>query len=283
MAVTKRDLRAALDDLDVRSGSWVMVHSSLSSFGRFGGGAAAVIETLMETIGDNGVLMMPSFNHGAPFRNGGAGYYDPAETPTTNGRIPDTFRRMPGVHRSLNPTHPIAAWGGESAALIQTHHRTLTMGPDSPLGRLGRQGGAVLLIGVNYSANTFHHVVETTTGAPCLGRRTEELPVRLPDGRRVLGRTWSWRAAPCPLNDGNRYADLMAPHERVATLGGARVTSFVTVSCFDVVAELLAEGRHGYPPCRRCPIRPKSGPYTVPSDWDEETGRPIATSSSWTY
>ena len=57
--------------------------------------------------------------------------FDPQETPTTNGRIADTFWRMPGVLRSLNPTHPFAAWGRHAERYTALHHRTLTMGMDS--------------------------------------------------------------------------------------------------------------------------------------------------------
>jgi len=114
-------------------------------------------------------------------QEGGPGYYHPGETPTTDGAIPDAFWRMPGVQRSLDPTHAFAAWGKDSLRYTRFHHRTLTMGPESPLGLLQRDGGYGLLLGVGYYANTFHHVVEMSTAAPCLGRRSEAYPVILPD------------------------------------------------------------------------------------------------------
>jgi len=96
---------------------------------------------------------------------------------------------MPDVVRSLNPTHSVAAWGSRAVRHVRHHPRTLTRGPDSPLGLLWRDGGFGLLLVVGYNTNTFHHVVETATGALCLGRRTEAMPVRL-NGRIVEGRTW---------------------------------------------------------------------------------------------
>ena len=60
------------------------------------------------------------------------------------------------------------------------------MGPESPLGFLMRDEGYGLLLGVGYQANTFHHVVEMSTGAPCLGMRTRSFPAaarRWPSGR----------------------------------------------------------------------------------------------------
>ena len=129
------------------AGAGVMVHSSLKSFGQVEGGAHTVVEALMEVLTPQGTLLMPTFNHEAPFFEGGPGYYHPAETPTVNGAIPDCFWRMPGVRRSLDPTHPFAAWGRHARRYTQFHHRTLTMGPQSPLGQLYADDGFGLLLG----------------------------------------------------------------------------------------------------------------------------------------
>jgi aminoglycoside N3'-acetyltransferase len=229
--------------------------------------------------------MMPTFNHDVPFREGGPGYYDPRETPTINGAIPDLFWRLPGVYRSLDPTHPIAAWGQHGRRYTRYHHRTLTMGPDSPLGLLCAEDGFGLLLGVDYSVNTFHHVVEMTTNAPCLGQRSEAYPVNLPDGRRVLGRTWGWRESSCPLTDAVRYQDEMASsglHQQVM-IGECRATLFRLRDCFTVISTLLRQGKAGYPPCQRCPVRPRRVAQTVPSDWDAEKQCLHPEAEAWNY
>ncbi len=284
-SVSQADIVSGLRALGLAPGAGVMVHSSLKSFGRVEGGAAAVIAALMDVITPEGTLLLPSFNHGAPFREGGPGYYHPQETPTTNGAIPDLFWRMPGVRRSLDPTHPIAAWGVNSLRYTQFHHRTLTMGPRSPLGLLGAEGGYCLLLGVGYHSNTYHHVVEMTTAAPCLGQRTEAYPVILPDGRRVLGRTWGWRAHPCPINDAARYQEEMAARglHSVAQIGGCRAVLYRLQDGFSVIAELLEKGKAGFPPCRRCPIRPRRAPQTVTSDWDAQNECLLPDSEAWRY
>ncbi len=263
----------------------VVVHSSLRKFGFVEGGANTIIEALMEILSPDGTLVMPSFNHDFPFHLGEAGYYDPRETRTINGIIPDTFWRMPKVLRSLDPTHPAAAWGKNARRYTENHHRTLTMGSDSPLGLLGRDGGHGLLLGVGYEANTYHHVIETTTGAPCLGRRTEAYPVRLPDGRTVLGRTWGWRGGDCPFTDQGHYPKGMADRglHRQTQIGPATITFFRLQDCFEVVSEMLALGSDGFPPCSGCLIRPRVVPQTVESDWDEVNQRPKPDSIAWTY
>ncbi len=283
--LNRESIAVRLGELGLRAGAGVMVHSSLRSFGRVEGGAQTVVRALMDVLTPDGTLMMPSFNHGEPWEDDGPRVYDPLRTPTTNGAIPNAFWPMPEVQRSLDPTHPIAAWGRHAQRYTQFHHRTLTMGPASPLGLLLKDDGFVLLLGVDYTSNTFHHCVEMTVNAPCLGRRTEAYPVQLPDGWRVMGRTWGWRNASCPFTDENRYANVMAARglHRQMKIGDCTATLFKMRDCFDVVSELLRNGHDGFPSCAGCPIRPRVCEHTVESDWDEAAQTLKPDSLAWRY
>jgi len=140
---------------------------------------------------------------------------------------------------------------------------------------LWRDGGKCLLMGVDYGPNTFRHVVEMTTGAPCLGLRTEAYPVRLPEGRVVEGRTWGWRERGCPiLNPRGFVEDQMEKRgfQQQRKIGDSTVTLFLLEDCFQVISEILKEGRKEHPPCSRCTIRPEINRWTVESDWDAEKG-----------
>jgi len=270
--VSRDEILSGLRAVGVERGMGVMVHSSLSSFGWVEGGAETVIEALMEAVGEEGTILMPSFNHGAPFGPNGPGYYDPLETPTTNGRIPDTFWRMPYVYRSLNPTHPYAAWGRDALRYTEGHHLTLTMGEDSPLGLLARDGGYQINLGTTHRTTTAKHVAETMRRVPCLGLRTERYPVRLPDGRLVMHRTWGWRSRACPLTDSGelieREMELRGLQRRIK-IGNSTVTFFKLYDLLEVVWDLLENGYGEYPPCGKCPIRPRISPVTVESDWKD--------------
>lgn len=295
--ITENDLLEGFLAIGLRPGMGVMVHSSLKSFGHVFGGASTVIGVLMKILSSEGTLLMPSFNHGLPFQEdswgerypeGGfspKGYFSPLETPTVNGIIPDTFWRLPGVRRSLDPTHSFAAWGKHADDYISEHHRTLTMGPKSPLGLLHADGGYGLLLGVGYEANTFHHVVEMSTGARCLGKRSEVYPVRLVDGRVVNGRTWGWRGGTCPFTDEGRYGAMMVKNglERVQSIGSSRATFFKLSDCYSVVGELLQNGFAGFPPCDKCPIQPRKVSQTVESDWDDVQNCLLPNSEAWDY
>ena len=284
-AVTRDDIMAGLRALGVGPGAGIMVHSSLRSFGHVEGGTRTVIDALMQALAPDGTLLLPSFNHGKAFGEGAPGYYDPRETPTTNGAIPDLFWRLPGVHRSLNPTHAFAAWGREAERYTRRHHRTLTTGPESPLGLLWRDGGSCLMLGIGMRANTFLHVVEMTTAAPCLGRRTQAHPVRLPDGRTVMGRTWGWRTSRCPHTTTRLYAERMAAAGllRRTRVGDSEWTLFRLQDCFVEASRILREGTDDAPGCAGCPIRPRQVPCTVPSDWDDAGDCLKPDSEAWDY
>jgi len=159
------------------------------------------------------------------------------------------------------------------------------MGPQSPLGLLHADGGYALLLGVGYTSNTFHHVVEMSQKVPCLGQRTQEYPVVLPDGRRVRGRTWGWRARNCPFNDNGSYGDVMEARglHQAGWIGKCRALLFRLNDCYTVIAEILERGKDGFPPCSACPIRPAVDDYTVLSDWDATVQRPYAWSAAWEY
>lgn len=270
ISVSERDIALGLREIGVKPGMRLMVHSSLSSFGHVEGGAEAVIGALQACIGPEGTLLMPSFNHDSIFAEG-KGVYDPRSTPTTDGRVADTFWRMPGVERSLNPTHAFAAWGRDAARYLTGHHLTLTMGEDSPLGLLAREGGYQLNLGTTHAASTAKHVAETMRRVPCLGYRAEQYPVRMPSGAIQLNRTWGWRENSCPRTESGKLIETeleKAGAQIKENIGNCRVTFLKVWDCLEAVWRLLDRGDDGSPVCPRCPIRPRKVKASVLSDWN---------------
>lgn len=168
MALTKNDIVHGLQQLGVRQGMVLMVHSSLSAFGQVEGGAATVIEALLEAIGPEGTLAMPAMTSDAVF--------DIENSPVSAGTIPETFRNWPGVRRSLHPTHSICALGPQAHQLIEGHiDQPTAVGPESPWGKLARMpNGYVLLLGVDQDRNTLLHHAEELVDAPYLNIITRE-------------------------------------------------------------------------------------------------------------
>ena len=167
MSVTQRDIVRGLRAVGLEAGASALVHSSLSSFGYVEGGAEAVIDALLETVGPQGTVLVPTLTGSEKFNADNPPVYDPTTTPCWTGRIPETFRQRPEAVRSLHPTHSVAAIGARARELTEGHEYSLTpCGPESPYGRLADAGGYVLLLGVTHGSNTTLHLVEELAGVP---------------------------------------------------------------------------------------------------------------------
>ena len=94
--------------------------------------------------------------------------FDPAVEPGRTGALAEAIRLRPGAVRSLHPTHSVAALGAGAAELCAGHERVAAIDVDSPLDRLARAGGHVLLLGVGHVADTTVHVGEFRAGAAYL-------------------------------------------------------------------------------------------------------------------
>lgn len=274
------EICAGLRRTGCHPGMRLMVHVSLSSFGHVAGGAETVIKALMEVVTPVGTLLLPSFNHGEPFDPNSdrfTGCFDPRTTRTTNGVIPQAFWQMPGVYRSLNPTHAFAAWGRDAQRYIERHHETLTLGEDSPLGLLAREGGYQINLGTTHHATTAKHLAESLHRTPCLGFRTEAYAVRLPNGQMTEHRTWGWREDSCPLTESGKFIDEEMERLNLQCKGFIHSCPVTFFKVWDLVQAVRALLEHGYkntPPCSRCPIRPRTVAETRPTDLKSAQLRP---------
>jgi aminoglycoside 3-N-acetyltransferase len=147
----------------LNSGDVALVHSSLSKLGNVKGGAPTVIRALLEVLGDDGTLAMPSF----PALGYTYNYlstnpsFDVRHTPSQMGIITETFRKIKGVKRSLHPTDPVCAIGKETKFLLKGHSMQLTpYNENSPFYKLITLKGKIVLLGVPLDRVTNFHVPE---------------------------------------------------------------------------------------------------------------------------
>lgn len=181
--LTKADFIEGFRELGIKKGASVFAHTSLSSLGYVCGGAQTVIEALLDTVGKEGTIMMPSQSwknldpetgvHGdLPKEWYGVirecwPAYDPDITPSNNmGSVAEMFRRWPGAVRSSHPARSVAAVGKYAAFLTENHDLSNIFGAGSPLDRLYQLDGEVLLIGVGYDKNTSLHLADALAEYP---------------------------------------------------------------------------------------------------------------------
>jgi|SRR5579859_561835 len=191
------ELVAGLQALGLQQGDSVVVHSSLSSLGWVRGGAATVIESLLAVVGNAGHIMMPYF-----FPPLYPGVFDYAHPPVPyTGAVPRALRTWPGAILSIHPTHPFVVVGPAAQQLTEGHYLTSSVGRDSPIDRLAKLGGKVLLLGVGQEANTLIHTGEAYAAVPYWGQLRPDRPpgrrCRLPDNQEI------W--VPLPETPGDGY------------------------------------------------------------------------------
>ncbi len=189
--VRKEDIVSGLAEMGVRKGCLVHVHSSLSAFGHVEGGADTVVDALLETVGPEGTVMVPTFNHGH------ARIYDIRTTPSTNGAVTEALRKRPEARRSTDPTHPYAAIGFLADRLVEGHLEAGTFSHQSPLGKLAIWGGWVLLLGAEMNSNTAAHVGEVMAHCHCLAPRGRRRKIVDALGHVVEVASGLWRDGPC--------------------------------------------------------------------------------------
>ncbi len=153
------------------------MHASLSALGWVCGGAVAVVHALLDTVGHQGTLVMPTHTAG----NTDPGHwenppvprdwwdtirqempaFDPRLSPSFGmGAIAECFRQWPGAIRSTHPIGSFAALGPLARALTADHGLEPMFGRESPIGRLYDSDGKVMLLGVGHDSNTSLHLAE---------------------------------------------------------------------------------------------------------------------------
>ncbi|HOF89720.1 MAG TPA: AAC(3) family N-acetyltransferase [Armatimonadota bacterium] len=162
--LTKSDLIAAFRAVGLAAGDLVLVHSALRTLGPVAGGAEAVIDALLETVGPAGTVAVPT--HTWKIVNGAQPVFHQTLSPANVGALTNVFRQRPQALRNLHPTHSVAAIGPRAAEFIACPDMTTPAPASSPYGKLRDWGGKVLIIGPGLECCTFFHGCEQWAGMP---------------------------------------------------------------------------------------------------------------------
>ena len=148
-----------LDRARVPGGGVLFVHSAFRRLAAAGLRAEAFIEGLIDYM-SAGTLLMPAMTWRVVTPTNP--WFDELETASHVGVVAELFRRRYATHRSLHPTHSVAAYGRLAAELTATHHQGDTPCPlTSPYGKARQSDAHVLLLGIGLERCTaIHHAEE---------------------------------------------------------------------------------------------------------------------------
>ncbi len=227
--VAREDFLRGFSELSLTRGHKIIAHSSLSSFGFVEGGALTVIHALMNAVTDEGLLVMPAFTYGRDA-------YDAARSVSRTGKIAEEFRAMPGVFRSLHPTHSLCAWGKDAENFLAGHDRIDPFGSGSPLHRFLQEDGYILLLGVTHTSNCVIHVAQEIAHVPYIDR-PKKVRVKRDGGNEEEVEA---RRAGCSLG-----FDKIIPYlekrnvEKFCVIGKARLRFMKAKDVMDVAVEIF--------------------------------------------
>ncbi|GAA1653740.1 aminoglycoside N(3)-acetyltransferase [Actinoplanes couchii] len=229
---TTASLAADLRGLGLAAGDVVLVHSALKAVGFVVGQAQAVVEALLQVLGPDGTLVVPThtpdnsdpatWEHPPvpeswwPVIREQAPGFDPLRTPSRwMGVLAETVRTWPGAVRSSHPETSFAALGPLAAAVTAGHPPAEALGEGSPLGAVYRANGKVLLIGCDHGNNTSLHLAECRVPDPLM--EEHGAAVRNPDG------TSSWLTWTAPVDDESDFDEIGRAYEKSGPVCVGRV------------------------------------------------------------
>ena len=258
--VLKQDIMEALNEVGIEHGQNIMVHTSLSSLGFVCGGAQMVIEALLECVGTEGTVMMPTQSWKNLDPEAGVHWEEPKEwwqtirdnwpaydkdiTPTnTMGAVAEMFRQWPGTLRSDHPARSVAAHGKNARYLTENHDLSNIFGEGSPIGKLYEMDGYVLLIGVGYDKNTSLHLADVRAAYP--GKHmVKESSAIMEAGKRV------WKTYETLYVDGEDFEEIGKAFEsccqvKETQLGNGMLTFMKQRELVDFAVKWIEENRRG--------------------------------------
>ena len=175
----KSDFQNILDA--ITPASLLIVHASFKPLKAAGLTPTAVIHSLLERLGPDGTLMMPTFTYCYVNYSHGTSYDARTTVGVENGVLSETFRMMPSVLRSNNPTYSVAAFGRLAKNVTYGSQDNAGLGHGSSYETALKLGAKILLLNVSNNRNSMLHYAEIASGVPY-----NDIPFRESWGRDAL-------------------------------------------------------------------------------------------------
>lgn len=176
--MTKKSLVDDLKQLGIQKGDIVIAHASMSKLGWIVGRETTVIDALLEVIGEDGTLIMPSQSgensHPTYWQNPPVPEdwieiikenmppFDKKRTPTrAMGKVVNALLAHPLCLRSNHPQVSFCGVGKLAKQVLDHHELKHGLSTGSPLQKLYDLNAKILLLGVGYENCTSLHLSES--------------------------------------------------------------------------------------------------------------------------
>ncbi len=166
-------LSAALRQIGLREGMHLCLHVSMRGIRSAlpGFRVEHLAASLMEIVGRDGSLIVPTFTYNWKRIGSPSPVFDPHTTPSAVGVFSEAFRSLPGVIRTSAPTHSFALWGIAAEAIGTANAPSSPLGAGSPLDWLVRHhSGYVLMLGTHFDSLSLVHYAENAVPLSTIDR-----------------------------------------------------------------------------------------------------------------
>lgn len=171
---TKENVVKQLDTIGIQKGMVLLVQADTSKLGIIAGGLQTIIDALMDAVGFEGTIVMPTFtldlldpscqDNAIPrrfwkeVRASSNPYHKKLSAPYLCDPLVLQFLRNEGVTRSYHPLYSFAAWGKYAKLICDKHPLHFGLSKESPLGKILEFNGYALLLGCDYAKSVIFHV-----------------------------------------------------------------------------------------------------------------------------
>jgi aminoglycoside 3-N-acetyltransferase len=158
---TLSDIKKILNNIPINTTEpLVFVHSSLFPFGIIENGVSGICQTLIDWIGPNGTLMMPTFT----FKKHECWHQQ--NTPSETGILTEYFRKLPGARRTIHPIHSVAVYG-KQAEYLSSEIDSSSFGEKSIFAKIFKLKATNISLGTEFEGGTTYlHYIEELFKVP---------------------------------------------------------------------------------------------------------------------